>query len=137
VSSDGRTGPWSNEVTHTVGQFKNYLSLDSVSVDLNSHFLIMKAVSEVELNPALFKFYEYRVYRNSGTGDFWDIVPDDTNQIKTIKVNSVAELNLLEFTGIRISESGVKYRIACRTVDIHDNYSDTSALTSILIKTIV
>jgi hypothetical protein len=137
VSSDGRTGLWSDEVTHTVGQFKNYLTVDSVSVDLNTHFLIMTPVSNTAINPALFKFYEYRIYKDSGTGDFWNIVPDDTNQIKVVKANSVGQLSLLEFTGSRISESGVKYRIACRTVDIHDNYSDTSALTSILIKTIV
>jgi hypothetical protein len=137
VSSDGRTGLWSDELTHTVGQFKNYLTVDSVSVDLNTHFLIMTPVSSTALNPALFKFYEYRIYKDSGTGDFWSITPNDSNQIKIVKANTVAQLSLLEFTGTRISESGVKYRIACRTVDIHDNYSDTSALTSILIKTIV
>lgn len=137
VASDGRTGPWTSEITHTVGQFKTYSTVDSVVLDLDTHFLMMKAVSNTAVNPSLFKYYEYRVYKDEGTGDFWDTVPDSTNQIKVVKSEGSAQLSVLEFTGSRISQTGVKYRVACRTVDIHDNYSDTSALSSLIIKTIV
>lgn len=137
VASDGRTGPWTAETTHTVGEFTTYLNVDSVALDLDTHFLMMKAVSNTAINPALFKYYEYRVYKDEGTGDFWNITPDSSNQIKVVKGTGATQLSVLEFTGSRISETGVKYRVACRTVDIHDNYSNTSALASLVIKTIV
>ena len=137
VASDGRTGPWTDEITHTVGQFKAYATVDSLELDLNTHFLDMKAVSNTPVNPALFKHYEYRIYRDTGTGDFWDLTPDTTNNIKVVKSTGATRQNLLEFTSPRLSEAGIKYRVACRTVDIHDSYGDTSALASILIKTIV
>jgi hypothetical protein len=97
----------------------------------------MKAISNTPINPSLFKHYEYRVYRDTGTTDFWSTTPDATNQIKVITATGATRQNLLEFTAPRISEAGIKYRVACRTVDIHDNYSATSALASLVIKTIV
>jgi len=137
VAADGRTGPWTSEFTHTVGQFKTYSTVDSVVLDLDTHFLMMRAVSNLAINPALFKYYEYRVYKNEGTGDFWNITPDSSNQIKVIKSSGSTQISVLEFSGSRISGIGVKYRVACRTVDIHDNYSDTSALESLIITTII
>jgi len=137
VSTDGRTGPWTNEFTHTVGQFQTYGTVDSIELDLNTHFLDMRAVSNTAINPSLFKHYEYRVYRDTGTADFWNIVPDATNQIKVITSTGATRQNLLDFTTPRLSEAGIKYRVACRVVDIQDNYSSTSALASLIIKTIV
>ena len=137
VAVDGRTGVWTNEFTHTVGTFKSYSTVDSIYLDLNTHFLDMNAISNTPINPALFKYYEYRIYRDSGTADFWNLVPDSTNQIKVVKSTGATRQNLLEFTAPRLSEAGITYRVACRTVDIHDNYSDTSALASLKIKTIV
>lgn len=133
---DGRTGKWSQEYTHTVGSFANFLTVDTVEIDLNNHTLFMSAASDVPNNTALFKTYEYRVYRDTGTEDFWEIEPNATNQIKVVRSTGIAQLNLLEFTGTRISTAGVTYRVACRTVDIHDSYSATSALGTIVIKTI-
>ena len=137
VATDGRTGPWTSELTHTVGTFKTYSIVDSIYLDLNTHFLDMKAISTTEINTALFKYYEYRIYRDSGTTDFWNIVPDSTNEIKVVKSTGATRQSLLDFTAPRLSEAGITYRVACRTVDIHDNYSDTSALASLKIKTIV
>ena len=137
VATDGRTGPWTSELTHTVGTFKTYSTVDSVYLDLNTHFLDMSAISNTPINPALFKHYEYRIYRDSGTTDFWNIVPDSTNEIKVVKSTGATRQSLLDFTAPRLSEAGITYRVACRTVDIHDNYSDTSALASLKIKTIV
>jgi hypothetical protein len=97
----------------------------------------MRAVSNTAINPSLFKHYEYRVYRDTGTADFWNIVPDATNQIKVITSTGATRQNLLDFTTPRLSEAGIKYRVACRVVDIQDNYSSTSALASLIIKTIV
>ena len=137
VSTDGRTGPWTSEFTHTVGTFKSYSTVDSIYLDLNTHFLDMNAISNTAINPDLFKHYEYRIYRDSGTTDFWNIVPDNTNQIKVVKSTGATRQNLLDFTAPRLSEAGITYRVACRTVDIHGNYSDISALASLKIKTIV
>ena len=97
----------------------------------------MKAISTIDINPSLFKYYEYRIYRDSGTTDFWNLVPDNTNEIKVVKSTGATRQSLLDFTTPRISEGGITYRVACRAVDIHDNYSSTSALASIKIKTIV
>jgi hypothetical protein len=137
VATDGRTGPWTSEFTHTVGQFQTYGTVDSIELDLNTHFLDMRAVSNTAINPSLFKHYEYRVYRNTGTTDFWSIVPDATNQIKVITSTGATRQSLLDFTTPRLSEAGITYRVACRVVDIQDNYSSTSALASLIIKTIV
>ena len=137
VATDGRTGPWTSEFTHTVGTFKTYSTVDSIYLDLNTHFLDMSAISNTAINPTLFKHYEYRIYRDSGTTDFWNIIPDNTNQIKVVTSTGATRQSLLDFTTPRLSEAGIIYRVACRTVDIHDNYSDISALASIKIKTIV
>lgn len=137
VASDGRTGIWTSEFTHTVGTFKTYSIVNSIYLDLNTHFLDMKAISNTDVNPTLFKYYEYRIYRDSGTTDFWNLVPDSTNEIKVVKSTGATRQSLLDFSTPRLSEAGIIYRVACRTVDIHDTYSDTSALASIKIKTIV
>jgi hypothetical protein len=137
VATDGRTGPWTSEFTHTVGTFKTYSTVDSIYLDLNTHFLDMSAISNTAINPSLFKHYEYRIYRDSGTTDFWNLVPDSTNEIKVVKSTGATRQSLLDFTAPRLSEAGITYRVACRTVDIHDNYSDTSVLASLKIKTIV
>jgi len=137
VATDGRTGPWSTEFTHTVGTFRTYSTVDGIYLDLNTHFLDISAISNTPINTALFKHYEYRVYRDNGTTDFWDLIPDNTNQIKVVTSTGATRQSLLDFTAPRLSEAGINYRVACRTVDIHDNYSSTSALASILIKTIV
>jgi hypothetical protein len=136
LTKDGRAGPWGPEYTHTVGQLENFLTVQGVDIDLDNHTLYMTPVTTTPLNTSLFKSYEYRIYRDTGTEDFWDIVPNTSNQIKVVKSTGIGQVSLLDFTGIRLSTSGVTYRVACRTIDIHDNYSTMSALGTIVIKTI-
>lgn len=136
LTKDGRAGPWSPEYTHTVGQLANFLTVQGVDIDLDNHTLFMTPITTTPLNTSLFKTYEYRVYRDTGTEDFWDIVPNNSNQIKVVKSTDVGQISLLDFSGIRLSTAGVTYRVACRTIDIHNNYSAMSALGTIVIKTI-
>jgi len=82
-----------------------------------------------------FKEYEFRLYKNSGSGDFWNL--DVTKYgIKTVKNTTVGVFNLKEFPTPRISSTGIAYRIACRAIDKNDNYSSISTLGTITITTI-
>jgi len=82
-----------------------------------------------------FKEYEFRLYKDSGSGDFWNL--DVTNYgIKTTKNTVAGVFNLKEFSAPRISSAGINYRIACRAIDKNDNYSSSSTVGSIIIATI-
>ena len=82
-----------------------------------------------------FKEYEFRLYKDTGSGDFWDL-DVTTNNIKVVKNIYAGVFNLKDFAKPRISTNGINYRIACRAVDKNDNYSSTSVTGSILITTI-
>jgi hypothetical protein len=135
-TTDGRVSPWTSEVTHTVGQMLNFAVVNSLELDLDGKELVMKPTAT--LNPDLFNKYEYRIRKDdTGTEDFWDL--DTTlasNKIKVVQAAGVGRIDLTEFTTPRISESGVTYRVACRTIDISNKYSLQSALGTIVIKTI-
>jgi len=82
-----------------------------------------------------FKEYEFRVYKNSGSGDFWNLDTVKYN-IKTVRNPIGGIFDLKEFPTPRISSTGIAYRVACRAVDKNDNYSTSSALGNIVITTI-
>jgi len=138
VTTDNRVGAWSAVSTHIVGSIKNYGTVSQLDLDVNGKYLVMKPTAAV--NPSMFKSYEYRIYRNSGSADFWEIVPDSNNEIKVVKATGTGQLDLTEFSTSdikpRLSEAGVTYRVACRTLDINGQYSSTSLLGSVQLKTI-
>jgi hypothetical protein len=68
--------------------------------------------------------------------DFWDIVPNTTNNIKIVESPSEARFNLLELPPPRISQAGITYRVACRTISRSGEYSSESALGTIVVTTI-
>jgi hypothetical protein len=132
VSLDGRVGSWSNWITHTVvGKIANYNTVENITVVRKATNLIITPV--VARLPDDFNHYEIRVYKDSGTGDFWT----STNaSIKKYTGTGAVTVNLNEFSKPRISAAGTKYRIACRMIDNIGNSSTTSALTSITLYTI-
>lgn len=138
VTTDNRVGAWSAVSTHIVGSIKNYGTVSQLDLDVNGKYLVMKPTAAV--NPSMFKSYEYRIYRNSGSADFWEIVPNSNNEIKVVKATGTGQLDLTEFStsdiNPRLSEAGVTYRVACRTLDINGQYSSTSLLGSVQLKTI-
>jgi hypothetical protein len=128
-------GPWSDTKFGTVeGKVINTLNTPNIVVTLESHYLVITPQNFTTNNTPNFKTYEYRVYKNAGTGDFWDIV--NPTLIKSIESRGVGRIDLLSFPTPRLSDVGVQYRVACRTVDNNNNVSNTSILSSFILKTI-
>lgn len=134
------SGPWSDEVSVVVVS-RNYnpFSVSDVLITLHGTTVTVKPVIQA-VEPAEHKTYEFKLYRSNGTGDFWNTSWDADNMM-IAQSRTQAVFNLLSLpstsTNRRISTSGINYRIACRALNFSNNYSATSALGSILIKTIV
>jgi len=130
-------GPWSYPpvtVSITGKTGGNYLEPPIVDVLLDDHYIYVTPQNFDLLENSDFKTFEYRVYRNPGTGDFWEL-GSGLDDIKTVQSRGPGRINLIEFslgTGInptpRLTYTGVQYRVACRTVDTNNNYSRTSSL---------
>lgn len=126
TNADGTlTGPWSAiEYVVAIGRSTNTSSISSLTIKRTTRFL--NITPYVAVPPKDFKFYEARIFKDSGTGDFWDST--DTN-IKKINFTGTGNIDLKEFPTPRLSASpGTKYRVACRQVDNAGNYSETSVL---------
>jgi Putative phage tail protein/NlpC/P60 family len=132
TSSEGRVGSWTSYQSHTVaGKQSNPNNVDSAIIKRVGRYLnIIPTILDV---PDDFASYEVRVFKDTGTGDFWDST--DTNIIK-VKTTSIANIDLKLFPIHRISSTGIKYRIAIRTIDTVGNYSTSSYLDSIVLYTI-
>jgi ribosomal protein L31 len=129
LSSDGRVGLWSTWINHTVsGRLVNYNTVTSVTVKRSRKNLVITPFTSTMPND--FKYFETKVFKDSGSGDFWA----DTNAaIKTYTSTGIVTVSLTDFASPRISHNGTKYRIACRMLDNAGNYSTQSALTSIIL----
>ena len=130
------SGPWS-EIFYFTNQGKtvNNYTVQQITVDLEGTYIVAKPPQDFQ-KPANFKVYEYRLYKDTGTEDFWDLVPNSTNNIKIIRSQSDARFNLLDMPLPRISQVGENYRIACRALDSTDNYSAVTAFGAIVVTTI-
>ena len=134
VGRDGRTGQWTDYQEHTViGKLINYQLVDQLTVVRSKRNLIVTPY--IEIVPNDFKSFEVRVWKDSGTGDFWDNV-DPTSGIKSYAGIGAVTVDLKDFESPRLSEAGTKYRVACRVLDNAGNYSNISTLSSITLKTI-
>lgn len=129
-------GPWSEIFFFTnEGRTLNYYIVPSISLDLDTTFIVAKPPQDLN-KPTDFDSYEYRLYKDTGTEDFWEIIPDSTNNIKVQVTANEARFNLLDIPLPRISTQGITYRVACRAKDKTGNYSAESALGTIVVKTI-
>lgn len=88
----------------------------------------------VDTLPSSFKYFEVRVYQDPGSGDFWDSI--DPLIQRTTTINSCT-FDMTSFGPPRLSELGIKYRVACRAVDTQGNYSDVSILGEYLLKNLI
>ena len=132
VGSDGRTGQWTEWQNHTVvGKVQNFQIVNQITVVRAKRNLIITPYIAVVPND--FKSFEVRVWQNSGTGDFWNTV---NSGIKIYSGIGAISVDLKDFASPRLSEAGVRYRIACRALDNAGNYSISSTLGAIIIKTI-
>jgi hypothetical protein len=129
------SGPWSPVFyTTSTGKVDNTYTVQTLLLDLDTTFVT--AVPTTDLNkPANFKTFEYRLFKDTGTEDFWelDVV---SNNIQVIQTTDMARFDLLKMPLPRISETGITYRVACRALDNNNNYSPESALGTIVVATI-
>jgi hypothetical protein len=129
-------GPWSDTFWFTnAGKTVNGSAAPLLTLDLDRTFVVVKP--DVTLQTADFDTYEYRLYKDTGIEDFWELVPNaSTNNIKVIKSTGEARFDLREQPRPRLSQSGVTYRVACRALDKQGNYSTISTLGTIVVRTI-
>jgi hypothetical protein len=129
------SGPWSPIFyTTSTGKVDNDYIVESLIVELEDIFITAVPATTLD-KPADFKTFEYRLYKDTGNEDFWEL---DTvaNNILVVQTTDVARFNLLDVPQPRISDAGVTYRVACRALDNNNNYSAESALGTIVIATI-
>jgi hypothetical protein len=138
------TGPWSYppvtvSITGKSGAGSNTIEPPLIDVYLDDHYIYANPLSFELLNNSDFKTFEYRVYRNPGSGDFWQLGTGLTD-IKSVQTRGPGRINIMEFdlgSGVdpkpRLSFAGVQYRVACRTVDTNNNYSLTSSLGVVIV----
>lgn len=142
-------GPWTAEgIFQVSGKKLNLFNATGLLITLEGTNLVVRpTIGNAVIPPDNHRLYEFRLYRNSGSGDFWDDVKfmtdtDKTNNYRVIRNPHVAVFDLLKLTIdgsnpiITESSPGIKYRVACRAVDGTENYSSTSLLGSINIRTI-
>jgi len=131
-SSGSISGPWSDIFAFTnIGKSSNPNDPPTLGIDLEDNYVVVTPV--ITAQPADFKAYAYRLYKDTGTTDLWDTTP----VVSEIQSTGQGRFNLLNVAQPRISEAGVNYRVACRMLDKTNNYGTTSSYASILIKTIV
>jgi sulfur carrier protein ThiS len=133
-STDSIAGPWSDTLTF-LNDGKNISAsvAPALTMDLDHTFIVAKP--SVVTQEKDFLTYEYRLYKDTGSSDFWEL--DTTvNNIKIIRSTGDARFDLRDQSAPRISAAGVTYRVACRTVDRTNNYSTASTLGTIVVKTI-
>jgi hypothetical protein len=128
-------GPWSETFWFTnIGKNVNGSAAPLLSVDLDKTFIVAKPTT-TEQTPD-FLTYEYRLFKDTGSEDFWEL-DLTTNNIKVIKSTGEARFDLRDQPTPRISAAGITYRIACRALDKQGNYSTESTLGTIVVKTII
>ena len=136
ISANGsNVGPWCS-IYYSVNSGKNINSYvaPTISLDLQGTYIIASPTTDLN-KPANFKTYEYRLYKDSGLEDFWDLDPV-ANNILVTQSTVEGRFNLTQMPLPRISDAGITYRVACRGLDNTNNYSADSALGTIVVATI-
>jgi hypothetical protein len=130
------SGPWSDTTTFlNDGKTISGSAAPLLTLDLDKTDIVVKP--NTALQTADFFTYEYRLYKDTGVEDFWELVPNPaTNNIKVIKSIGEARFDLREQPRPRLSAAGVTYRVACRAQDKQGNYSTISTLGTIVVRTI-
>lgn len=128
-------GPWSNTFTFVAGPAGIEPPTPTLVLDLDGTDIVAQVPQTVVKQPDFLTF-EYRLYKDTGVEDFWNLTPDNTNNIKVIQSTTSARFNLLNMPTPRMSQAGITYRVACRTVNRNNEYSAQSALGTIVVTTI-
>lgn len=132
------SGPWGTAFSHLVeGKSINYYNAAVLTLDLQRTTIVAKPTHQ-QIIPSNFKHFEFKLIKdtnNNITTDFW-------NSAGTITFTGV-EQGIIDLRNVpstsgarRISDQGIWYRVACRATDNTNDYSSTSVIASILVKTI-
>ena len=135
-SSGTIVGPWSEIFWFTNGgKILNFYTPPSVNLSVEGVYLVATASQSTD-TPSDFNTFEYRFIKRSGSlTDFWDL--DVTaNNIQVVQSRTSGRQSLLSFTTPRLSANGTTYQVACRAVDNTGNYSPSSVLSAVTIRTI-
>lgn len=141
-------GPWS-EVFFVTNNGNNTNTFIAPTLVMDLDGTEIKAYPGNTIKPTDFKHYEYRLYKDTGSEDFWELpVVGKTSTLTETTLAATYNIRYMTSTNEgtfdisinnptpRISTQGVTYRVACRAVDNNGNYSETSRLGSINVKTI-
>ena len=130
-------GPWSETYWFTnIGKTLTGSIAPLLTLDLDGPEIVV--TPNTALKTRDFATYEYRLYKDTGVEDFWELVPNPaTNNITVITSDGVARFDLRKQPRPRLSAAGVTYRVACRAKDGQGNYSTESTLGTIVVKTII
>ena len=130
-------GPWSEDYAFVnTGKTISGSIAPLLTLDLDKTDIVV--TPDTALKTPDFATYEYRLYKDTGVEDFWELVPNPaTNNITVITNDGVARFDLRKQPRPRLSAAGVTYRVACRAKDKQGNYSTTSTLGTIVVKTII
>lgn len=129
VTSNLSTGTWSEWRTHTIqGNKVNNTEVSTLVVKRIGRYL--NITPTLSNRPADFKYYEIRVFKDEGAGDFWD---NTSPEIVRLNTTGTVNVDLKLFAPPRLSVQGVNYRIAARAVNSVGVYSSTSAIDSITV----
>jgi hypothetical protein len=135
INSEGISGSWSTWSTHAVVGFLNSSAVTvALNIQRTTRYLRVTPMISTPNLPDDFKGYVIKVYKNSGSGDFWEVV--DSAIIETF-TTGVASINLRDFASPRLSQVGTKYRIACRVLSTSNKYISTTALTDVILTALV
>ena len=128
-------GNWTTAEYFVAGTSGLEPATPTLAMDLEDTYIVAR-VPQTFVKSADFQTFEYRIYKDTGVEDFWELTPDNTNNIKVIQNTAEARFNLLDMPTPRLSQQGVTYRVACRALNRNGEYSTQSALGTLVVTTI-
>lgn len=129
------SGPWSDPVLFVAGAAGAETIPSTLKLTLEGTYIV--ATPEDFDLPTDFKTYEYRIIKDTGVEDFWDLDPTDpANEIQVTQSIVEGRFNLMDQPTPRLSDTGITYKVACRVVTRTNEYSQTSAVDTIVVTTI-
>lgn len=128
-------GPWSDSILFVGGKAGAETLSATLELALEGTYIVAYP-KDFDISSD-FKTYEYRIVKDTGTEDFWALDPTiPENEIQVTQSIVEGRFNLLDQPSPRLSETGITYKVACRAVSRTNEYSQVSAVDTIVVTTI-